>query len=364
MMKRILYRSIEEMTRPETLSALVQQPLTTTRLVPFQTGGWSSTGSQFLTVETDHAEQPPYIVKRIAPERDWVMQMTEDQHWRAITVWQRGLLDRLPEEIDHAIIACAVDGQGYALLMRNVTHSLLPDGTPLSEADNQFNLDAMAALHTTFWDDIGLHSPDLNLCSPQNLFTHTAPEKIGRMATDNPAPVLDMVLEGWRLLPKLVDAEVVDLLRDLAHDPRPLCHALAGYPQTLVHGDWRPANFGIERNGRPQLNLFDWARPTATVPAVDLAYYLVTSLKELPISKEATIDLYKRRLEDRLGERFDESWWQPQLELSLLAAFLMIGCFRARVTAQSEDGDDQMRGQAELVWWSEQARAGAKWLAS
>ena len=98
-------------------------------------------------------------------------------------------------------------------------------------------------------------------------------------------------------------------------------------------------------------------------PAVDLAYYLVNSWRDLPISKEATIDLYKQRLAERLGERFDEPWWQPQLELSLLGAFLMIGCFKARGAAHSNNGDNQMRDQAELGWWSEQARAGARWLA-
>jgi hypothetical protein len=298
----------------------------------------------------------------MAQEKDWVMQMTEDQHWRAITIWQDGLLDRLPEEIDHAIMACTLDGEGYALLMRNVTHALLPDESSFSEADNEFTLDAMTALHATFWDDVALHNPGLNLCSPENLFTHTAPEKTRQLATDNPSPVLEAILEGWRILTTFVDADVVDLLRDLARDPRPLCSALSSYPQTLVHGDWRLANFGVERGERPQLILLDWSRPTRTVPAVDLAYYLVSSWSQLPISKEATIELYKQRLAQRIGERFDESWWQPQLELSLLSAFLMLGCFKARDAAHLDNGNHQMQEQADFEWWSEQVRAGAEWL--
>jgi aminoglycoside/choline kinase family phosphotransferase len=179
----------------------------------------------------------------------------------------------------------------------------------------------------------------------------------------NPAPVIDAALEGWRLLPDFVDADVFDLLKSLAHNPQPLCNALARYPQTLVHGDWRVANFGIERNnGHLQLNLLDWTRPTLTVPAVDLAYYMVTSWREIPISQEATIALYKQQLAHRLGERFDESWWQPQLELSLLGALLMIGCFKAWDTIKSNDEATRKQNQATFAWWSEQARAGAKWL--
>ena len=132
-MERTIYSSIEDITKPKTLSALVQQPITTTRLIPFQTAGWSSTESEFWAIETNNAKHPPYVLKRMVRDKDRVMQMTEDQNWRAITICQQGLLDHLPEQIDHTIIACAADGPGYALLMRNITHTLLPDGISLSK---------------------------------------------------------------------------------------------------------------------------------------------------------------------------------------------------------------------------------------
>jgi hypothetical protein len=298
------------------------------------------------------------------PERDWVMQMTGDQHKRAISIWQHGLLDRLPEEIDHAIVACAVDGTKYALLMRNVAHSLWPDGTILSEEDTEFSLEAMAALHVAFWEDHALNDPTLNLCSPEYLFTHTAPERTQRLAQNNSTPILEMILEGWRRLPTFIEPDVAELLRYLARDPAPLCTALANYPQTLVHGDWHLPNLGLERKERPRLIVLDWTRPTRTVSTVDLAYYLVTSSMKLPISHEAVIGRYKQRLIRRLGERFDEAAWQPQLELSLISAFLMIGCFRAWSAAHADDENSRMQERANIAWWSEQIRAGARWLAS
>lgn len=360
-MKNMLYGSIEEMIRPETLSVLVNQPITKSRLAPYQIVGWSSTDSQFLAIEIDGEKNPQFILKKLAREQDWVMQTTDDQHWRTVRIWQHGLLDSLPKEIDHAIISCAIDDNGYALLMRNVADNLL-DGTSFSEEDNKINMNAMAALHAAFLDSSELSNPDLKLCSPENLFTHTSPEKVKQITTKKPAPVLDMILEGWRLLPTLIEAEVVELLHDLAHNSQPLCTALLNYPQTLNHGDWRIANLGIERGESSRLILLDWARPTITVPGIDLAYYLVTSWRDLPVSKQETIEVYKQHLVSYLGKRFDKVWWQPQLELSLLGALLMIGCFKAWFSVHSDDKIQRMKEQADLEWWAEQARSGVKWL--
>ena len=81
LMVRTVYPSIEEVTRPETLSALVNQPITTSRLVPFQTTGWPSSESQFLAVEADGVEHPRFVLKRMVPDRDWVMQKQADLMW-------------------------------------------------------------------------------------------------------------------------------------------------------------------------------------------------------------------------------------------------------------------------------------------
>ena len=107
-MKNILYGSLEEMIRPETLSGLVNRRMTRIQLRPYQTAGWSSTESQFLAIKIDGEKNPQYILKKLARDQDWVMQTTDDRHWRTVSIWQNGLLDSLPEEIDHAIIACAM----------------------------------------------------------------------------------------------------------------------------------------------------------------------------------------------------------------------------------------------------------------
>ncbi|HSG17583.1 MAG TPA: hypothetical protein VLE70_14830 [Anaerolineae bacterium] len=56
--------------------------------------------AKFLGVNNCNESRPRYIIKRVRHEKDWVTAATGDRHWRTITVWQEGLLDELPGEID------------------------------------------------------------------------------------------------------------------------------------------------------------------------------------------------------------------------------------------------------------------------
>ncbi len=367
-MKHTLYTSIEEMIRPDTLSGLEQKTFTATRLVPFQGQGWSASGSKFLALHTTNGNNgngPRYVIKRVSREWDWIMNATDDRYGRTTTLWQHGILDRLPPEIEHAVVACATDGTGRAILMRDVQETLLPDGDeqPISEENNELILDAMAALHAAFWEDPILHHPALNLCSPEQAFSWASQEMARQVFAVCPNEVLDMVIEGWDLLPTCVSADVAELLHSLARDPSPLCTALARFPQTLVHNDMRAANIGVVHGASSRLLLLDFMRAAVTVPAVDLAWYLVANLHQPVIPQETSIEMYKQRLTQRLGDRFDESGWQSQLELSLLATFVQQTSFKAwYVKKYPHNEQHKIREQALLAWCSEHARAWAKWL--
>jgi hypothetical protein len=364
-MGRFVYSSIEDMTYPTTLGNLVQRRISKTCLAPFETEGWSTTEAEFVGVDECNGKDPRYIIKRIRQELDWVMQATEDHHWRAITIWQHGLLDLMPEEINHATIACTRDETGYAILMHNVSPTLLQQDRPISAENHALILDAMAALHAAFFEDDLLGDPKLNLCKPEDFFSHTSPEKAKRIRETNPSFVLDMIIEGRRLMTQLVDTDMAKLVHDMVHDPTPFCAALANYPQTITHTDVRPANLGVEHGERSRLIMLDWARPTPTVPAVDLVYYLImNSSANLPITFEESIDLYKVGLASRLGNRFQESWWQPQLELALFGVFAEAGIFKAWFAEHSDDVVKRKQDRADLDWWADQARMGAKRLTS
>lgn len=362
-MQHSLYGSIEEMIQPDTLSGLGHKTFTTTDLVPFHGVGGRS-GSNFLAVHTTNGtleKGPRYVIKRLSREWDWIMNTTDDLYGRTTTLWQYGILDRLPQEIEHAVVACAKDGMGRAILMRDVTEILLPESEqPISEEHNELFLDAMAALHAAFWDDPILHHPTLNLCTPEQAFSWASQEMVRQVRAVCPNEMLEWIIEGWDILPTYVGTDVAKLLCSLARDPSPLCTALARFPQTLIHHDMRLTNLGVMSGASPRLLLLDWMRAAVTVPAVDLAWYLTMTPPQPAIPKEKMIDIYKQRLAQRLGDRFDESWWQPQLELSLLAVFVQIAGFKAWFLRNPHNEQHRIRNQAVLDWCTECARTWAK----
>lgn len=97
---------------------------------------------------------------------------------------------------------------------------------------------------------------------------------------------LSNVLDGWDAFPAVVEPDVAALIQTLHDEPEPLCAALARYPHTLIHGDYKLANLGIQRRDRPRAILLDWTSVGIAPPAVDLAWYLGLAAIRLPISKE------------------------------------------------------------------------------
>jgi hypothetical protein len=355
--------TLEMMLAPETLTRVSREPIDSVRHAPF-TGGHSASGSTFLSVETNDGRGPRFIVKRSSPTSDWIVRATADELGREVLVWTSGLLDRLPSEIVHPVIACACDEGGWAILMRDVSDVLIPDpmGTsPISRADHRRYIDALAALHVAFWNEKVMIDPALGYCSPAHLYTALSPET-GRREIDHPNDVVSWLREGWDVFWTLVEPDVGALLRQLFQDPEPLCAALARFPQTLVHGDPRAANIGIVREPTPRVVLIDWHFVGLSTPGVDISWYLWSCGSRHPVARETTIAWYRDRLAHRLGSDFDETWWRPQLELSLLGQLMRGGWGSAWDAVHDPSATVRAWNREDLVWWSERARAGARWL--
>lgn len=354
--------SLDVLLAPETLSRLTEQVITSVRRLPF-TGGDSSSGSGFLAIETNEGHGPRFVVKLSSPARDWIVRATGDTHGREVFVWESGLLDRLPPEVTHAVVGCARDTTGWAILMHDVSDFLIPvnGDDPISLADHALYLDGQAALHATFWNDPDMVAPLKSLCSPLAHYTTFSPIT-GLLEGDHTQEVIRKLQDRWEVLLTLVEPELADLLVALANDPAPLCAAMARYPQTLVHGDPRLANLGLQRRPQPRVILLDWHFAGPSVPAVDLAWYLSTVGHRLPVSRETTIAWYRHKLAQQLGRRFDDGWWQPQLALSLLGQSIRGGwAFWLGAPADASPIVHAWR-RDEFAWWSRQAMAAARWL--
>lgn len=301
-----------------------------------------------------------FVLKRLAYASDWVMRATGDTHGRPVVVWAAGLLDRLPPCIEHGIVACAHDGADWAVLMRDVGETLVPPGdTPITAGEQEHFLMHMAAMHATLWEQRQWAQPSLGLCSLRQRYSALAPATMQRLDISAYA-VPQMAVRSWDLLEDAVAPGVASTVRALLDDPGPLCAALRAYPQTVVHGDWKLGNLGLTDGGSDRRTvLLDWALVGVAPPAVDLAWYLAVNSARLPVTREATIETFVRGLRDALGNCFEQSWWEPQLDLALLGAFVQLGWSKVSGALRGAPGVRE-REQDEVRWWSERVLRGAR----
>jgi hypothetical protein len=302
----------------------------------------SKSGSTFERVVIDGE---PFVLKHLHVYDDWLARATGDLGCRPLLVWQSGLLDALPDCIDHAVVGAAGGlgrgGLGAALLLRDIGDQLIPEGgAQLSVEGHERFIDHMAQLHATFWgwtDDIGLQ-PLTHRLYELSPTTGDVEAELG--GTDAVPP---MLRPGWERL--LVDSPAAGRIAwDLLADPGPLVDALEAGPSTLIHGDWKAGNLGTSHDGRTIL--LDWAVPGQAQGLLDLAWYLAVNCDRIPETKEAAIDRYRAELE-HAGIATAE-WWESQLALSMIVGFVQLGW--------SKEG-------TELAWWAERVEDGARFLA-
>lgn len=284
-----------------------------------------------------------YVVKHIDPRADWISRWTGDYGPRVVTLWRAGLLDALPGCIDHAIEAVTQDADTRisTVLMRDVGEHLMPTVGTWPTNQHVRLLDHMAELHASFW----AFEDTLSLLPMNARYTVLTPH-MSRFEAElgEPAGVPAMIPGCWDEL-DAVAPEAAGLARRLADDPWPLVSALSETPRTLLHGDWKAGNLGSLPDGRTVL--LDWGLPGAGPPCVDLAWYLAVNCDLLPGSKEEAIETYHAALKRR--DVATGGWWDRQLTLALLGAFVQLGWSKTHDTE-------------ELGWWAEHAIYATRYL--
>jgi Phosphotransferase enzyme family len=274
-----------------------------------------------------------FVVKHLSTSSDWIMRASGDVACRPLWMWRRGVLDALPDCIDPLIVDMAHDSTTgvTTLLMPDVEGLLVPEGSARLEVEQHHRfLDHMAALHAAFWDWDGppALTPMANRYTTLTPMTGQVEAELGNVGG------VPSVLDGaWRQLVD-VSPEIGELALALAADPGPLVDALDQTPSTLIHGDWKGGNLGSRLDGRTIL--IDWQWPGLAAGCVDFGWYLAVNCDRLPESKEGTIATYRDALV-RHGVDLGD-WFDRQLELALLGAFVQLGW--------SKTGDP-----AELQWW-------------
>jgi len=302
----------------------------------------SKSGSGFEHVVVDGAR---LVLKHVHVDRDWTMRFGGDIGCHPVQVWAEGLMDVLPDRIDHGVIGVAAgigrNGWGGAILMRDLSAELVPAGDePVTLQRHLGYLDDLAALSAQMlgWhDDLGL----MPLPSRWSWFNPACLEVEAERGWPDLVPRL--AYEGWARFAELVPTAVLDVVEDLRRDPSPLVTAVRETPTTFVHGDWKLGNIGTAADGRTVL--IDWTYPGQAPPCYELAWYLSINRARLPQSKEDAIQAFRIALE-RHGVQTSD-WFPRQLAVCLLGSLVIFGWEKAL-------GDDD-----ELGWWCDRVGEGA-----
>jgi hypothetical protein len=339
------YPDLETLLAPETLAGLVGPGAS--RLRPTVLAPPSGSGATFLALRPEHGAEPALLVKRI-PAGDWIATATEDPGCREVALWRHRLLARLPAEVTTPVLACARDGAGWAILMRDLGDVWLGDA-PLAPAQHEQLLTGLASLHAAFWDDNALADPRLGLCALERYLGMFAPALCRRL-THRPDDFHAVALRGWEVLGDVVDPALAAALRRLVSAPGPLCALLGRLPRTLLHGDVAPGNIGLLGGPPPRTAMIDWQLALSGPVGLDLASYLMDFAPLLPERPDDAVARYRRLLADRLGGTAGGGSASEQWELVALAAFARMAWAYAYHVAHGDEAR-RVRFADELDRW-------------
>jgi len=299
----------------------------------------SKSGAQFERVVIGGER---FVLKHVDTASDWIMRQTGDIGLCPVITWERGIVDLAPPCIDHATVGAARDGHAGAVLMRDVSASMVPSGdAPVALEQHLRFLEHLATFHASCWgwDDTN------GLIPLANRYLFFGPHALAcERDLGFPAAVPRIAAEGWERL-ESVAPDMAHALAQLHADPWELFAAIAATPRTFLHGDWKLGNLGTDPDGRTVL--VDWSMCGAGPPLAELAHYLALNVARFPPghTKEDAITAYRDALE-RNGIA-TAPWFDRQLRLCLLGAMLQLGWEKAY--------DDT---GLELAWWSAHVREG------
>jgi hypothetical protein len=214
-------------------------------------------------------------------------------------------------------------------------------------------LEGLAAFHTAGWEV----DPGPGFTTPHDHY-HVISPAAAATDPDQSGIMPRIVADGWTHLPDLLGVDLSAQLLALTNDPSPLVAALARFPQTIVHADVRAANLALEREPHRRLILLDWALPGLDVPGLDLVWYLIGLGDAAPEPIDASIARYRSDLASRLGARFDDAWWQPMLDLSMLGGLIRFGWIAARTLQRATTNEEREAVRASIRPWVERAERG------
>lgn len=286
----MVFDSIEAMLAPDALRDLTGLSVTGVERLPFIVAHRSANELHQIWLETD-AGGRRLILKVFQPRRDWVMRLTHDTLTREAMLYVHGVYTQMPPEIVVPVIAAARHDDTWANLMLDVSADLLPLNTMQSQMNARRLVKHLAAIHARFWNSPALQNPALGLSSLEDFLTVLAPARVqAEINAGNAHPVMDMAARGWQKFAASAPTDVVGIIQGFQNHPGWMLAELERHPKTLVHGDYKLPNLGLDRSGRAIV--LDWQDATSGPGMLDLGYFLALNAGWLPFDLSGLVEMY------------------------------------------------------------------------
>ena len=332
---------------------LVDHDLDPATEMPFPNDGWS--GSK-LTAFEDRGRR--FVLKRTSFAADWIVRSTRDSTIREAVLAAGPDPFAAPLRFPHlgaAAVEPGVSAQGAAILMPDLSGSLLSwdqgsgDGEAIPDEVLDRVLAAIGELHAQSWS---LRLPDdWPWCPALERVTLLTRPSAQRYAAQG-VRVGGRFIEGWAAFERVAPPAARELVATLSGDAGPLIEALAGLPATGLHGDLKLANVALHDNG--EASFIDWQMASLGPVALELGWFLVANVAQLPDGPDRTLDRYLAALRAAGGSHVVGDW-EAQRDLALITGLLLRGWRKGLDAEANLTLPTGVSAVEDLAWWSTEA---------
>ncbi len=246
------------------------------------------------------------------------------------------LRDRVPVRTPRCFFSeyCKAD-ESFVLLLEDLSALRVGDQlTGASVAQARSVLDAMAALHATFW------KPDRRAPQLEWVPVHDNPAQVGGMQGG--------FALGWPVVVERLPELIPSAAREAAgkvHGAVPaMLRTLCREPLTLVHADMRLDNLFF---GGDEVALVDWQSVCLSAPEQDVAYFLTQSLTD--DIRGAHVDALLRHYHAALLDRGVRDYtFDRFIERYRLAALYLV-CYAVTIAGTLDMGNARGKSLAEAL---------------
>jgi Phosphotransferase enzyme family len=330
---------------PNLASVLDRHDLLGVEEEPLVHDGWS--GARITRLTRDDGAR--FVLKRDSLARDWIARVTDDDAELREALLVRAAPE-LPAPVRLPHLAAARDGDEVALLMPDLTGTLLRWESPVDVATVDRVLEALAALHRDPWHvTLSGAFPWTDLPTRVLLLTRRSAARYEAEGL----PVGERFRLGWDSFDRHASPAARALVERITATPGPLIRGLAQLPVAGLHGDLKLGNAGLADGGT--VYLIDWQMTLVAPIAVELGWFLVCNVAGVPLAPDETLERYRI-----LAGLADDERWAAERDLAIITGLLLRGWRKGYDADAALTLPNGWTATEDLAWWSDAAVAAAE----